>query len=173
VGALGGGLLPAAVCREGAPRTAPLRGLSVQGFGAPGVEPGHRPTLCCCTQPCPESSPLASSHPCSNLTCTRTGLANPGPVAAALWTDEEIEAGVQVRDPAWRLVPGVTVQFGCAELRARQPIQRARAASLRAASLPQHQHSSPVPPLCTRTHTRIHTRAHTHTHTRAHTQTRI
>ena len=66
-------------------------------------------------------------------------------------------------------MPGVTVQFGCAELRARQPIQRARAASLRAASLPQHQHSSPVPPLCTRTHTRIHTRAHTHTHTHVHT----
>ena len=25
-----------------------------------------------------------------------TGLANPGPVAAALWTDEEVEAGVQL-----------------------------------------------------------------------------
>ena len=25
-----------------------------------------------------------------------TGLANPGPVAAALWTDEELEAGVQL-----------------------------------------------------------------------------
>ena len=29
-------------------------------------------------------------------TCEPTGLANPGPIASALWMDEQLEAGVQL-----------------------------------------------------------------------------
>ena len=37
-----------------------------------------------------------------------TGLADPGPVAAALWTDEEVEAGVQL-DSIITVVDGINI----------------------------------------------------------------
>lgn len=36
------------------------------------------------------------------------GLANPGPIAAALWTDEELEAGVQL-DSIITVVDGINI----------------------------------------------------------------
>lgn len=44
-------------------------------------------------------------HACTR---TRAGLADPGPVASALWTDEELEAGVQL-DSIITVVDGLNI----------------------------------------------------------------
>ncbi|KAF5836021.1 CobW/HypB/UreG, nucleotide-binding domain-containing protein [Dunaliella salina] len=54
-----------------------------------------------------------------------TGLANPGPVAAALWTDEEIEAGVQL-DSIITVVDGININRQLRESRAEGAVNEAQ-----------------------------------------------
>uniref|UniRef100_A0A7S3QRB0 CobW C-terminal domain-containing protein n=1 Tax=Dunaliella tertiolecta TaxID=3047 RepID=A0A7S3QRB0_DUNTE len=54
-----------------------------------------------------------------------TGLANPGPVAAALWTDEEVEAGVQL-DSIITVVDGININRQLRESRAEGAVNEAQ-----------------------------------------------
>ncbi len=83
---------------------------------------GHE--ACCVTSPAPpivciflsssSLSPvthtLTHKHVCdsSHSSVPPAGMANPGPIAAALWTDEEVEAGVQL-DSIVTVVDGINI----------------------------------------------------------------
>ena len=49
---------------------------------------------------------MSLSHACASP--SPSGLANPGPVAAALWTDKDLEAGVQL-DSIITVVDGINI----------------------------------------------------------------